>query len=191
VIDAPSSTPPIAALRAAGRCAAVLAAALALIFSACGDDDGPARGSIPDDFAVEYSWYEGSVAPPYHYEFDILVARDGSGTIRFRPDYGSDPEWVETFAVSSDDLDSLYGLMHDRKVFTRNWREDPEPPVGGSVARMTVLADGVAYEIPTDLLGGLGDAILPVYGEIESLVPEAIWRDLQARRDEYMDEYAS
>ena len=164
-----------------------------LLIGGCGDDDAGFDPEVrPADLAVEYSWYEGSVAPPYHYEFDIEVRADGSGTIRYRPDYGSDPEWVEDFTVSDADLDVLYWYMFDAGVFTSEWREDEEPPVGGSVAGMRVTAGGTEYRIPLDLAdAGDREAVIPVYGHIEGLVPNEIWRDLESRRTEYMDSYGS
>jgi hypothetical protein len=167
------------------------AVVLALLLGACGDDDGGLDPDVrPVDLSVDYSWYEGSVAPPYHYEFDIDVRADGSGTIRYRPDYGSEPEWVEAFTVSDADLDSLYWDMYDAGVFTRDWREDDEPPVGGSVAGMTVIAAGKEYRIPLDLAdAGDREAVIPVYGNIEGLVPTEIWRGFEALRDDYMATY--
>lgn len=165
---------------------------LAGLVVGCGDDGWPDPGAIPDDFGVEYSWYEGSVAPPYHYEFDIDLARDGTGTIRYRPDYGSDPEWAETFAVTEEDLEYVYSVMFDAGVFSRSWLEDPEPPVGGSVAGMTVTAAGETHEIPLDLAAASDrEAMVVVYGAIEELVPLDVWRDMEERRGDFMDGYGS
>ena len=162
---------------------------LIVLLAACGDD-GPDPAVLPEDFSVEYSWFEGSVAPPFHYEYDIEVRRDGSGTIRYRPDYGSTPEWVEAFSVSEGELEALYTLMIDQEIFDRTWREDPEPPVGGPVARMDVTAAGEVTEVPTDPASG-GSLLEPVYAAIEDLVPQAIWDDLEARRSRFMEEYES
>jgi hypothetical protein len=156
-------------------------------FIGCGDDDA-VPADLPDDFFVEYSWFEGSVAPPYHYSYDIEVHRDGSGTIRFRPDYGDSTEWAESFSVSEEDLDRLYALMIDQQILGRSWEEDPEPPVGGPVARMDVVAGGVTTEVPADPLGP-ASRLEPVYEAMDDLVPQALWDDLEARRQTFMDEY--
>jgi len=70
----------------------------------------PAR---PADFAFRYAWREGSLPPPHHYEFTIVVDAGGRGTIVFYPDYleeGVAP-WEEAFLVPPAEMDELYRLM--------------------------------------------------------------------------------
>ena len=41
----------------------------------------------PADFNVIYEWQEGSLPPPYHYEYTITIKADGQGQIVMIPDY--------------------------------------------------------------------------------------------------------
>ena len=169
-----------------------LAVVILIAVAGCGDDDGPSSDSVPADFAFEYRWYEGSVAPPWHYSFDIVLAADGTGSITFWPDYrGSDvPRWTEALAPQPEEIESVYFTMYDEGVFRRSWEEDPEPPVGGSVAGITVVADGQTYEIPFDLRSaGDRDAAVVVYGAVEGLVPSDTWRQFEDLRTDYIDSY--
>ncbi|HUT36408.1 MAG TPA: hypothetical protein VNE39_23175 [Planctomycetota bacterium] len=55
------------------------------------------REGRPADFGFRYDWREGSLPPPYHYEYTISVSPEGEGTIVFRPDYPEHdvPAWEE------------------------------------------------------------------------------------------------
>src|SRR5690554_3169233 len=55
--------------------------------------------AVPADFQIEYEWHEGSLPPPYHYEYTIRIGPGAQGEIVFLPDYPSDdtPVWTEPF----------------------------------------------------------------------------------------------
>jgi hypothetical protein len=165
---------------------------LLLAAAGCGDDAGLDPEAAPADFAFEYDWYEGSVAPPWHYSFEIVLGADGSGSVTFWPDYrGSGvPQWTETLTPAPEEIELVYFTMYDEGVFQRAWEEDPEPPVGGSVAGITVVAAGETYEIPFDLRSAADrEAAVVVYGAVEELVPNEVWREFEDRRTDYMDSY--
>jgi len=67
----------------------------------CGADE--IAVATPADFALVYSWREGSLPPPYHYSYTISLQPDGAGELVFVPGYsgGETPIWTETFSVSS------------------------------------------------------------------------------------------
>lgn len=137
--------------------------------------------SKPDGLAVEYHWREGSMPPPYHYEYDITISADGKGRIAFRPDYGAQPEWVEEFAVA--DMAKLRKIVDDAGVFTKTWTELKDPPVGGAYAWLKATSDGKTVEVPSHPTepGRLAE----VYAAIHDSVPRAIWDSLAARREQY------
>src|SRR5690242_15643215 len=64
----------------------------------------------PADFTASYHWAEGSLPPPFHYEYTIDVAADGTVTLTYVPDYPNEgvPEWVETVSLDAAQLDALY-----------------------------------------------------------------------------------
>ncbi|HMP41352.1 MAG TPA: hypothetical protein PKA05_13295, partial [Roseiflexaceae bacterium] len=80
----------------------------------------PALAQRPADFALVYQWREGSLPPPYHYEYDIELQPSGLGEIRMRPDYPADgvPLWIESFSLSDSQLDSLYQVFVTQGALT-------------------------------------------------------------------------
>jgi hypothetical protein len=143
----------------------------------------------PIDFSLRYEWHAGTMPPPYHHEYIIEIGPGPQGQITFYPDYPGEgvPEWRETFAVTEEDLDRLYGSMVDAGVLRRRWATMRDRPVGGDVEWLDVTADGEAARIP--VLPEGGEALEPMYGTIRGLVPDEIWERLRARRQEYEDNY--
>jgi hypothetical protein len=146
---------------------------------------------MPQDFSATYEWRAGSMPPPHHYEYTVVVGADGKGTVIFRPDYPSDkvPTWTETFSVSDEDVRALYKLVVDKNMLRDNWRELGSPPVGGSVEWAVIKASGEEHEIPSALEAGDAAVAGELYKEVKSLVPQATWDKLMAQRDEYVREY--
>ncbi|HUT36405.1 MAG TPA: hypothetical protein VNE39_23160 [Planctomycetota bacterium] len=147
----------------------------------------------PADFGLRYDWREGSLPPPYHYEYTICVSPAGEGTIVFRPDYPEEgaPAWEERFRVSGQALDELHKMMVERRVTADAvWETAPESDhVGGALEWLEVVAGGERYVVPSDLLHP--EAMGPVYAFIRGLVPEAIWARLRARHEASQAAYGS
>jgi hypothetical protein len=143
-------------------------------------------GQRPDDFSFCYSWREGSVPPPYHYEYTISVWPIGDGIIVFRPDYPEEgaPAWEERFRVSHARLAELCRRMFEGGVFSTQWETHPEPgPVGGELEWLEVTARGERYLVPQLPLHP--EPLRPLYDFIRTLVPEAIWSKLRAQQEAY------
>ncbi len=143
----------------------------------------------PIDLSLRYAWNAGAMPPPNHYEYIIEMGPGPRGEITFYPDYSGEgvPEWRETFAVTDQELDRLYGLMVDARVLSRRWAPMRDRPVGGDTDWMDVTANGETVRIPALPEGG--EALEPVYGAIRDLVPTEIWERLRAQRQEYEDDY--
>ena len=174
------------------RRSVTLLVVVVLVAAACGDDDGPAADEMPADFVADYSWIEGSVPPPFHYEYTIEIRADGASQITMIPDYpGSDvPEWTVPLDIGDSGLASVWRAVVDNGVFTRSWDEDPMPPVGGSSARVLVTADGTTVSIPRFLDSSADTAAADrIYRTIEQRVPPEVWDDLLGRRQAYEDAY--
>lgn len=141
----------------------------------------------PADFSLYYEWQEGSVPPPYHYEYTITVEPPNSGTIVYLPDYANfdSPTWTETFAVNQTVMEQVYKQMVQQGVWSRQWRASDELRVGGELASLTVTAQGRKVDVPSSLGNGDLARIEPVYAAIHDLVPQALWDDLEARRTAY------
>lgn len=145
----------------------------------------------PADFAVQYDWREGSVPPPYHYEYTIRIGPGPEGTVVFVPDYPmhDPPVWKETFPVDTSALDHLYHLMAVRDTFRATWTELADPPVGGSLEWMRVTAAGKTCEVPSQIEET--DTLADVYKAIRDLVPRSTWAQLMAKQQAFVRSHES
>jgi hypothetical protein len=155
------------------------------------ETDENSESTVPEDFLVVYQWVEGSVPPPYHYEYSIRVRANGKGEIRMIPDYPGQgvPEWRETFKVKPERLAKLHAGFTEQEVYSKKWHE-PKPeetPIGGPSDWMTVTADGEKTKIPAYAQGLDAEA---VYGPVRRLVPKATWKKLDDQRESYQKEHA-
>lgn len=168
----------------------VLLAVLAPLVSGCGEA-ATVPETMPEDFRLVYLWREGSLPPPYHYEYRITLAPDGAGLIEFWPDYPSatTPLWSEPFSVSAETRQGLYAIMRTAGVWGGTWQESNPPRVGGSTATLEALAHGTAALIPGDLIDDQARRMAPVYAAIQQLVPQPLWESLHTKRQQYEDTY--
>lgn len=158
-----------------------------LMLSAC----GPATPTTaPADFALAYSWSAGSLPPPYHYSYQIVITADGAGSMRMTPNYdGPDvPTWTETFVLSTEERDALFGALAAQGLLRERWRDDPQPPVGGSSALLQVTANNRVIRVPSAVVANQQPAAAAIHALVEAQVPPAIWEQLQAQRDAYVAE---
>ena len=140
---------------------------------------------------IRYEWQEGSIPPPYHYEYTIRLGPGLQGEIEFRPDYefNDPPIWKASFELGAQQLTTLYELMHAQGVFSQEWQPGKGLSVGGSIEWVEGSVGGQAFSIPSELDRADAAAISPVYQAIRALVPEPIWTGLMARRKEYERQY--
>lgn len=150
----------------------------------------PASGA-PADFCVIYHWQEGSVPPPYHYEYEIRVGPGPLGQVVFYPDYPGQgtPKWQEDFALSAADLDRLYGLMDRQHIFQQQWQSPLRQTVGGSLEFMDISVSSNHSRVPSQLVEKDAALVREIYDALRSLVPQALWEDLHARRQVYENEH--
>jgi hypothetical protein len=140
---------------------------------------------------VEYSWQEGSLPPPHHYEYSISLTASGQSQITMIPDYPSPetPVWTETFTVQPAAFDELYRSMIAQGLLTTNWQALSQPPVGGSAESLKVTAGGRQIEIPVHVAPEQEAQTKAMYAALKLLVPTGLWEKLQAQRDEYGKAY--
>ena len=151
---------------------------------------GAAPVARPDDFSVTYDWYEGSLPPPYHYEYTVSIAADGAGQVVYTPDYpgGETPTWTEDFALDAAQLDALYAQVRDLGVLTTTWSEADDIPVGGSHSTLTIVASGKTIDIPA-FPARMAEQADSAKSAVYSAVPAEIWDRLAAQRDQYVQEH--
>jgi hypothetical protein len=153
----------------------------------------PMPDQRPDDFSVLYEWSEGSLPPPYHYEYSIAVGPGRMGEVIMIPDYPSDttPRWTEPFPVSAADLDGLYTTLRDGGMWSTAWEAMQDPPVGGSSDSLTATAFGNTTEIPSFVVSEQSDAAGAAAAAVRALVPQEVWDRLEAQLKEYQAEHTN
>jgi hypothetical protein len=167
-------------------------AAIALLLTGCTifglDVSGGELQQRPADLAVVYRWREGTLPPPYHYEYSISVQPSGAGEIVMRPDYPSDevPTWTEAFTLSPAQLDAFYAVLVAQGLFRENWRAEDVPPVGGSSDDVRITAHGRQVEIPSFVVQEQAARADAITAAVRALVPPAIWEKLTTQREEYV-----
>jgi hypothetical protein len=147
----------------------------------------------PEDFSILYKWSEGTIAPPYYYQYSIKINSSGQGEIQLIPNYSAEddqvPVWNETFSVSQQELDGLYQLMRSGGLWTQNWQDLGGPPPGAGSESMVVTASGVQVQTPTYVNDEQNRMLAEIYAAVNALVPKDIWEKLMTQRDEYIEEH--
>lgn len=131
--------------------------------------------------ALRYEWKEASLPPPHHYEFTIVAGANGQGLIEFVPDYPSaeTPVWKRGFGVELETLSRLVADLANQAVAES---EAGEVRVGGSVEELQVTtASGAQRVIQLEDHSGA-----ELRRRIRSLVPEAVWKELDSLRRAYV-----
>lgn len=164
---------------------AVVAAGL-MLASGCSP---PAPTQRPADFAVRVHYESATIPPPGHVEWDLEVTSDGRGRLDYRPDYTGrrPPVFSEQFVVPPHQLDALYARLRAADLL-RDIRGH-DSPVGGSLVRGTLTADGSRYEIPAADRKGRAP-LRPVLADLRGVVPADGWERIKRQRDRYaLDRY--
>ncbi len=145
----------------------------------------------PTDFNLVYEWQEGSLPPPYHYEYTITIDPAGQGQLVMVPDYAfsNPPTWTETFTLTPAQLDQLYQSLFDKGLFDQHWQAQEQPPVGGSHDSLRVTAHGQQITIPSFVIPTQANAAEAIGTAIHALVPQTSWNKLNAQREQYMAEH--
>jgi hypothetical protein len=160
----------------------------ALFLSACNavpPSDRPAGRSTgaPDDFSVRYFWDTGSLPPEYHYRHVIEVQPDGSGTTSIARSYGDGPSQTLPFQLDEGAMDALYADLDAAGLFSTQWRQESDPPVGGSYWSLTAMANGRTVEVPTYVVEGQQATAEQIAGRVRAAVPDTVQAALDAWRE--------
>ena len=174
------------------RAAASLIVVLGI--AACGGDAGPDPSAAPSDFQVDYHWDSGisNVGPDY-LSVRISLEASGSGLIHAtlgHPSSDTQDEWVETFGVTAEALESLYAKMQEVGLFTRTWQQGEPVPGSSGGPSVQVVADGIEYRIPSGLADPNDVARAgKVYDQITGVVPTTVLDALDVRQAQYLAEH--
>ncbi|TDV53911.1 hypothetical protein [Actinophytocola oryzae] len=140
---------------------------------------------MPADFAGSVTYANGTVAPPYHYEWR-LTFDDTTAAIEWTPGYDrSTTPWRETVDITADQRATLFGVLRDLGVFDLDAAGD-DGMVGGPTGGVEVTSDGRTYDPGTlglskdsaTLLDGVVDAV-------HDLAPAEVWDGLEDKQDDW------
>jgi hypothetical protein len=143
--------------------------------------------TFPEDFTIRYEWREGSLPPPHHYEYSIILGPDGQGQVVMQPDYPGEgtPTWSEVFLAPPAEMERLFRCLVSQGLFTQRWRQQEDPPVGGSSQSLRATVRGRAAHVPFFVLPAQAAAVEEMCVAVKAIVPQAIWKKLYARREQY------
>lgn len=158
-----------------------------LLVAGCGQANAgtpvPEEKGMPADFAGTVEYRNGTVAPPYHYEWR-LTFDESSAVLEWRPGYeDTTAPWRESVDITADQRERLHGRLGDLGVFGMAEPED-DGTVGGPTGSVTVTADG-----RTDDPVALGqdedgaDLLEDVAAAVAELFPARVWDGLAARQE--------
>jgi hypothetical protein len=143
---------------------------------------------MPPDFTGTVEYGNGSVAPPYHYEW-VLRFDESTAVVEWRPGYESDTEpWRETADITDDQRQRLYQRLHELGLFGTAKASD-DGLTGGPGGSVEVTARGRVHDPGS--LGGSEDSVRllkDVAAAVEELIPAGAWNGLRARQDAWSEQ---
>jgi hypothetical protein len=140
---------------------------------------------MPADFAGTVTYANGTVAPPYHYEWRVAFD-DSSAVVEWRPGYDeATTPWRETVEITDDQRSHLYDRFRDLGVFDTAEATD-DGMVGGPGGNLEVTAGGKTYD-PGSLGSSeqSGQLLRDVADAVRELVPDDVWDGLEAKQDDW------
>ena len=166
----------------------VLVVALVLLAGCGARGDAPdateSGGGMPSDFVGEVSYSNGSVPPPYHYEWRVAFDT-GTARLVWTPGYDDAEEWSETVDLDREQRQRLYDRIRETGLF--EFENSDDGMVGGPTGRAT-------FGRPPNLrhdTGTLGtseagqDMLDELVAATEATFPAHVWAEMERRQDEW------
>ncbi len=152
--------------------------ALLLVVAGCGQGTAATpekTDGMPADFAGAISYANGSVAPPYHYEWR-LEFDDRSATLTWTPGYEGTEPWTET--VDDVNRERLYDRLESKNVF--EFTDTDDGLVGGPTGRADF---GDLHDTGTLGTSEAGQDMLDeVVAAAKELLPADVWTRMEQRQ---------
>jgi len=167
--------------------------ALMLLLSACGVFPASSgEQTRPEDFQVRYEFYEGSLPPPYYYQYSVQIGPREQAEISLTPDYPGEgvPTWTESFTLSAGELDALYSELVSLRLLSTRWKAQAVPPVGGSRERLVATVNGKEIIVPSFPVSSQQARARELLQAVRSVAPHDLMNSLLARREAYMESHA-
>lgn len=147
---------------------------------------------------AEYFYRTGSVPPPYHYEYDVIINSNGESSVVLRLGYSNEPSGTYSFQLSEEDITALTKCMGKSGLFdnTINSLPENEIPIGGSTNKIRVTYVNPdpnldqpprVYDVPYFPEEQYQAGLNKLYEKIRSLVPQSIWSDINNKTREHSE----
>ena len=133
---------------------------------------------------VSYSTNSGPVSPEYQYNYTIMINNNGSAKLVYTKSSNTNEY---DFTISKSDLKSLNGYLIRSKVLGLNsddFKTNKKNLLGGPERSMLITlwqspeleSKPPTVEIPKQIKKKYSENVLKLYGYIERLVPESVWK---------------
>lgn len=142
-----------------------------------------------EDLTIKLYWNTGTLPPEYYYYYRITIGPGHIGVFEYQSGYGEPPApvvWEANFKVSQDQLDYLYQLLIENKLFKDEW-EKTESAEGGSFSSITIIAGSREYKIPSDAELKKEDIIkIDIVSDyLKEIVPADIWEEMNKQQSQF------
>lgn len=132
---------------------------------------------------ISYSTTSGPISPEYQYNYSIIVNNNGSAKLVYTK---SSTTNEYDFTITKSELKSLNGYLIRSKVLSLNaddFKTDKNL-LGGAERKMLITlwqspeldSEPPTVEIPKQIRKKYSENVFKLYGYIEKLVPESIWK---------------
>jgi hypothetical protein len=161
-----------------------------LLLAGCAETGTPTADEtavMPADFAGVVEYGNGSVAPPYHYEWQVRFD-DGTADVSWTPGYDDTQPWREHVTITDGQREQLYTRLRAAGVFEADGdsADAEHAMVGGPTGSVELTSAGRTYA--PGALGTTEDGqrlLDEVVAAVEDLVPADVWAGLRDRQDDW------
>lgn len=143
---------------------------------------------MSDAFNITLDWREGSVPPPYYYEYRIIVDARGVGEVTMRSGYPPQAEeWREAFKAPLAQIASLREVVgqHPRSAEAAARAASVPPSIGAGRTSVHVVSDDATID-ESDATPSQREWVGRIRTVLNALVPSPVWRDLEDKRKRYV-----
>lgn len=137
---------------------------------------------VPDDFAGTITYRNGTVAPPYRYEWTLELT-NAQGVITWRPGYDETIQpWTTTVPLAPEQRARLYEGLRATGVFDGVSERDDDL-AGGPTGSVMLTVAGETY-----LLSSLGEnkesgRVLTALQEVlTTALPAQVWQEFEQKQ---------
>ena len=137
--------------------------------------------SRPSDFSFRFEYRASNLPSEDYYEYAIEVAPDGSGEIRYLPDYPQNhpEELVEIFELTPAAMDRIFRMLLVLGLLHAVWMPEEPSHAGGPKQFLQVVSGGRWYDIHGSLSADDAAGLTKLFDTIRAAVPKLVWDKIE------------